>query len=130
MKKYSFLIFSLIGLCLFSISCQEYNQEQQQLWDQVMEVHDEIMPKMGDLHQLKKQLKKREKQSAITAAIASIEQSQDAMMDWMREFKSMRDLSKLEHQAALNYLKKEQERVEQLKQLMLGSLEEGKALLQ
>lgn len=115
-------------LSLFGIGCQEYNQEQQKMWDQVMEVHDEIMPKMGDLHQLKKQLKKQQKSPEITATISSIEQSQDAMMDWMREFKSMRQLSKLEHQAAIDYLKNEQIRVNDLKTLMLESIEKGNAL--
>ena len=56
MKKYIYPTLFLITLLVFGNSCKEYNQEQQQLWDKVMVVHDEVMPKMGELHQLKNQL--------------------------------------------------------------------------
>ncbi len=120
----------LIALFTFSYSCKEYDTTQQQLWGDVMVVHDEVMPKMGELHQLKKQLKKQTESPILQKTIQDIEQAQDAMMDWMREFKSLRTLSKLDQQVAIDYLKKEQARIGQIKKMMIESIEKGSALVQ
>lgn len=109
--------------------CQEYNLEQQGFWNQVMVVHDEILPKMGELHQLKKQLKRQEVSARQTKAIQEIETAQDAMMDWMRNFKSLWQLSKMDQTAAMDYLTKEQKCIIAIKQLMLSSIEHGNALV-
>lgn len=130
MKKYIYSITLLITLLVFGNSCKEYNQEQQQLWDKVMMVHDEVMPKMGELHQLKKQLKKQAENPTQQKTIQEIEAAQDAMMDWMRNFKSMRVLAKLDHAEAIAYLKKEQKRVAKVKKMMLESIEKGNDLVE
>ena len=130
MKKYIYSIPLLIALLIFGNSCKEYDQEQQQLWDKVMVVHDEVMPKMGELHQLKKQLKKQEQNPTQQEAIQVIEAAQDAMMDWMRNYKSMSVLSKLGHAEAIAYLQKEQERVAKVKKMMLESIDKGNALIE
>jgi hypothetical protein len=41
------------------VACEEKPKETDVLYNKVMEVHDEIMPKMGDIMRLKKQLKEK-----------------------------------------------------------------------
>ena len=129
MKNNTFSILAVSLLFILGYGCQEYNSEQQQLWDEVMVVHDEVMPKMGELHQLKKQLAQQETSPQVTTAIQRVETAQEAMMDWMRNFKSLRELSKIDHTEAMDYLEKEQRRIAEVKRLMLTSIEKGNALV-
>ncbi|HEY3401911.1 MAG TPA: hypothetical protein VGK59_00910, partial [Ohtaekwangia sp.] len=67
----------------------------QALYDEVMKVHDEVMPKMNDIYKLKQDLKKKldeskdladDKRKEIEATIAQLDSASDGMMVWMREF--------------------------------------------
>ncbi|MEM6316650.1 MAG: hypothetical protein AAF960_03215 [Bacteroidota bacterium] len=129
MKNIIYLFSTFLLTSIFLTACGEYNSEQQQLWDEVMVVHDEVMPKMGELHKLEKQLKKQTSTEAQQAAITKIEAAQESMMDWMRNFKPMRKVAKMEHQVAMDYLKEEQKKVAEVKRLMLEGIEVGQGLL-
>ena len=39
--------------------CGQKTQDNQALYDEVMKVHDEVMPKMDDIYKLKQELKKQ-----------------------------------------------------------------------
>lgn len=96
------LITLLLTLALFS--CQQTSDaenkdapdEVEALRQEVMGVHDAIMPGVGTLMSLKKRLREqaaqldttkeadKEKAAAITAAIKDLEAADEAMMQWMR----------------------------------------------
>ncbi|MEM1319480.1 MAG: hypothetical protein AAGG75_04445 [Bacteroidota bacterium] len=127
------MFFRIIGctamLSLFLFSCQPASAPVQALWDEVMVVHDEVMPKMGDMTKIKKKLKTLDKNPSIEAAIVKLEDADKAMWDWMHNMKSMSDVKELEEGAALKYLEEEKVKIDEVKRLMLESMQEGEALL-
>jgi len=109
----------------------------QALYDEVMKVHDEVMPKMNDIYKLKEGLKKQiadspnlvdEKKKAIESTILKLDSASEGMMVWMRNFNPIAD--SLGEQKAREYLEDQQEKVKKVKEDMLAAIEEAKALNQ
>lgn len=114
LQKLSFLPI-LFGLLLFSSCNSGYSPEVQKLYDEVMVIHDEVMPEMGTIHKLKKQLKKILNDPDITIDaedvknnIQALDVADDAMMDWMHQFKVPKDVS---DQVKLDYLKDQKKKM-------------------
>ncbi|WP_276373054.1 hypothetical protein [Chryseolinea sp. H1M3-3] len=107
----------------------------QQLYDEVMSVHDEVMPKMDDLYKLKEHLKKQvadspqmteEKKKKIESAILQLDSASEGMMVWMRNFNPLPD--SLGEEKARTYLEEQKVKVSKVKEDMLKAIEEGEAL--
>lgn len=88
-------LLSIFSIC-FLFSCNNIEDpEIKQLNDKVMEIHDEVMPKMSMLHRLGKKIKKLSPEelsakSEIGDAEVIKKQLEDAsegMMAWMAEYK-------------------------------------------
>jgi hypothetical protein len=103
------------------------------LYNEVMDVHDEVMPKMEDLYNMKKDIQDQlkdptglaaEKQLVLQKKIAQIDSVSKMMMDWMHEFNPPADTADREETRA--YLERELERVRQVKQAMLETIGEEK----
>lgn len=118
----------LIFLCLISLfsSCREKSTLEQE----VMAVHDEVMPKLGELNKDRKKLQtilKSSKDKAVRAelltAIAALEKADDGMMDWMAEWKVPSD-----PEAQKAYLEKEMIRINKVKDDMYSSMKKAKLL--
>lgn len=99
---------------------------------QVMQVHDEVMPRMGELHSVQKQLLALVDSTSITdttlarqyALLANqIKLSNEAMMDWMRAYNPAFDGPEEDVKA---YLEKELEKINKVKTDMEKSLSEAK----
>ena len=65
------------------------------LYDQVMDIHDEVMPKMENIHKMKKSLQDsivntpgitKADSLLITDKILQLDSAYNSMMVWMREF--------------------------------------------
>jgi membrane-bound lytic murein transglycosylase B len=108
--RYIFLI-----VLVFSISCKEKdkNAEDQSIskMEQVMMIHDEIMPKMGKLSHLASQLKTKVDTAAASVeyeqAIVELQDANKEMMDWMREFSNRFDSDEILKGKALSEQKQE-----------------------
>jgi hypothetical protein len=92
------------------------------LYNKVMGVHDEVMPKLNDLYTLKEELKKQlanvpaltdDKRKELEAKIASIEAASEGMMRWMREFSPPAD--SLGEETMRLYLEEEMEKVKKVR---------------
>ncbi len=102
----------------------------------VMEVHDEVMPKMADLNNIIKRLKtsredieeSAEMTAKIQTAIADLVAADSLMWDWMYNYKRPDYEGDLD--SARMYLVSEQERVTVVKESMLSSMERGEQLLE
>lgn len=114
-------------------------EAQQQLWDEMMVIHDEIMPAMGDIFKYSKTLKTYldstevadELKAEIETAIENLNQADDGMMDWMAELKTPKELAdSLDQKAIMEYLKSETEKIKVVKQQMEESLEQGEKMVQ
>lgn len=122
MKQF-ILLFCLIGLIS---SCREKSN----LEKQVMAVHDEVMPKLGELNKDRKALQTILKSTTdeptktiLLNAITALERADDSMMEWMADWKIPTDPVEQE-----TYLNKEMIRITKVKTDMLESMKNAKLL--
>lgn len=103
------------------------------LYNQVMDVHDEVMPKMDDIYKLKKDLQEQianthdmvvERKQQLERVISNLDSANNAMMDWMHKFNPLPDSTNQEK--VRDYLESEMERVKKVRDLMNESIEKAK----
>lgn len=143
MKLPAFLLFTLlIASCNSHKDNGDHTHDQaaggnQALYDEVMDVHDEVMPKMNDIYSLTEKLKKEiadtpdmveEKRKHIEAAIRQLDTASEEMMVWMRNFNPLPD--SLGEEKARRYLEVQLEKVNKVKNDMLQAIDEAEALSQ
>tara|TARA_R110000737_G_scaffold309779_1_gene318215 strand:- start:691 stop:1074 length:384 start_codon:yes stop_codon:yes gene_type:complete len=118
----------VLFLCLVGLftSCRDKST----LEKEVMNVHDEVMPKLGELNKDKKKLQTilanstdESVKTTLQEAITSLEKADEGMMDWMAEYKLPSDISSQEV-----YLKNEMMRITKVKTDMLQSMSNAKLL--
>ncbi|MBX2961858.1 MAG: hypothetical protein KF687_05045 [Cyclobacteriaceae bacterium] len=127
------LILSACFIVLIT-SCNQKKSEQdtnKMLYNQVMDVHDEVMPSIDELIKLKKILQEKienspdlvaEKREELEQTIESIEAARRGMMSWMREFRP----EEFTGDELTSYLEEEMKRVQTVKDNMLDALEKGR----
>ena len=102
----------------------------QKLYDNVMDIHNEVMPKLDDLYKAKVKLSVRLKDSTeasekerqqIANKIARIDSASESMMVWMRQFDPIPD--SLGEEKARAYLESELAKIQKVKQDVLQALE-------
>lgn len=124
----------LICLVLAAACSQTKKEDTKGLKDQVMEVHDAVMPKMGELRMTEKQLLvMADSVAGDTAAAAryrelavAVSSANKSMMTWMHGFDP--DFAGSEEEVKA-YLEGQLKEIEEVKRLMLSSLEEGQKAL-
>ena len=142
-------VFMLLLSVLILSSCNQNTSEKkaatgalnpvEEKRSQVMAIHDEIMPHMGTLMNLKKQLKERaagldstksldqEQLISVQASIEQLEVADEAMMQWMRTYKDPAD--SVSQQEAMEYLELKEQEIIEVKEIMQESEETARALL-
>ncbi len=105
------------------------------LYDQVTDIHDEIMPRVEDIYQLKKQLQDKiaaaadmaaDKKQELEQVIAQLDSADRSMMDWMHTFRPLPD--SVDQEKARAYLESEMEKIKKVKELMNETIERAKEL--
>ena len=103
------------------------------LYDQVMDIHDEVMPKVGDIYELKKKLLEKiastpnmvaEEKSKLEKRIADLDSVGEMMMGWMHSFQPLPDT--VDQERAREYLESEMEKIRKVKEAMLEIIEKEK----
>lgn len=130
MKPY--LLFALI--ILLSACKDRSNPEastnengESPLFEDVMAIHDEVMPEMATLHRLKKQLQEietPENKDFIANHIKSINESDEAMMTWMATFEMPSDKNEVEE-----YLRGEKVKVSEVRNMMNAAISSATSAL-
>lgn len=144
MKKYLLTVTALF----FIYGCDS-NAEKDKitgLESEVLTIHDEVMPKMDQIMTLKSQLSKKiqamdslqnEGISSITFAEERIKavdlnqklnESDKLMMKWMHEYRGD-SAKKLKSDQALAYFEKEKEKILNVKQTTIKSIQEAQTFL-
>jgi len=109
------------------------NNPNQALYDQVMDIHDEVMPKSDEIYNLKKEIKDKltstpdlssDKKEKLNQIVAELDSADHSMMDWMHKFKPLPDSANQE--LAREYLENEMERIKIVRELINGSLQKAK----
>jgi regulator of replication initiation timing len=105
----------------------------QALYNQVMDLHDEVMPRMEDLYKIKKDLQEQlanapaltpAEKDALEKRLAHVDSVAEAMMVWMRQFNPLPDSA--DQEKAREYLEVEMEKIKKVRDLMLEMLEKEK----
>lgn len=98
----------------------------QVLYDQVMDIHDEVMPKMNDIEAYKKKLKDQiatgpdlvpEERKKLERRISNLDSVGRMMMDWMHHFDPPAD--SLGAEAYREYMEAQMEKVKKVREAML-----------
>lgn len=120
----------LISVLLFS--CGEKGDELQNLKKDVMAIHDEVMPKMGDMRKVSKSLQmKAETLDSISGvelkSLASdIDSANEFMMQWMRQYEPNLEGTQEE---LLRYYTEQMQSIRLVKDSMNQTLAKGKKAL-
>lgn len=105
----------------------------QTLYDQVMDIHDEIMPRVEEIYQLKKQLQDKitstidlaaDRKEELEQVISQLDSADHSMMDWMHTFRPLSD--SVDQEKARAYLESEIEKIKKIKDLMNETIELAK----
>ncbi|WP_128755246.1 hypothetical protein [Aquimarina sediminis] len=137
------LIYSILSITLLFTSCNQLSKEEQEfdlLMQKVIDVHDEVMPKMGEMSSLIKDLETKidttSQGKSYAKAQQDVKDSYDFMMTWMSDFsdkfpyeskENKVDAEKLSSQMEL--LKKEEVKVNKLRDQINSSIKNAKQLL-
>ena len=105
-------------------------QLEDSLYSVVMGIHDEIMPKMQDIFNIKTaledKLSNREvNNDSLVLIIDELEQAEAGMMNWMRSFRPDKTVG---HDSLMLYYRSEKEKIEKVKEEMESSLEKAKSM--
>lgn len=115
-------------------------QKEQKAWDEMMVIHDDVMPKMSAINAAARDLKdwgtaNRETMAngdleRISVALTNLSVADDGMMNWMNGLKQLDKLrAESDHAAIMRYLDTQTQIIAKVKDQMLSSIEEGNKLL-
>lgn len=128
--------FNVIGIVLFLIpllllSCGQMSPKEKELdalHRTVMSIHDDVMPEISTIRKLHKKVKKHEKASTgdFQKMLSRLDEEDDAMMDWMHEFKKP---DYKQYEVSKKYLLSEKIKIEKVREGMLNVIDEANKLL-
>ncbi len=105
------------------------NGTNQQLLDEVMAIHDEVMPKMSRMNELQQKMSNMASSTSDKALkdkyldfATKLEKADNKMMDWMAEFPE--DITKFSEEEANKILVSEKTKVLGMKEQVLVALKE------
>lgn len=143
MKRISLIL--ILGSAIAMFSCQ--NQEQKEdnaainkevssqsekeniLYKEVMAIHDEVMPLMGDLMAMNKRIKSKDSTSQeATELSVYLEEANESMMNWMRKFNP--NIENMTHEETMNYLEEEKKKIMQVREKMLSGHDKASTFLE
>jgi hypothetical protein len=125
-------VFILLAIMIGMFSCKnETSDKVELLKTEVIGIHDEVMPKMTDIHKNKKLLREAlnvvsegNNKDVILLHIKKLEEADEAMMAWMGEYKIPTG-----EQEAITYLQGQKVEIERVKKMMLLSIEKSNEII-
>lgn len=127
-------------LLLITASCKQEKKVEKETtqMEEVMMIHDEVMPKMGTLAKLVAELKAKVDTTATgkqyEVAMKDLQEANKSMMDWMMGFGNRFDSDEILEGKELSpekqeWLNEEEEKVKALKEQINSSIERAEVLL-
>jgi hypothetical protein len=135
----TFVTIGAAGLIIMIAGCapstQQANEDPATLEKEVMAIHDEIMPRMGEIEQMMEDLGSELSNAAIEPAVRQeivtamegLALGDSLMWDWMYQYKVPEDAPA---DTMLSYLKAEMQRIEVVREQLLSSMEHADRILQ
>lgn len=120
---------TLLSIMLILGSCNQAEQKlSQELNDQVMQLHDQLMGKTEDILKLKRRLDSLstgQDSVNVNKIIVSLNNADASMMDWMHHF-SLDSLEKMDVTNKISYLKNQLEALKNLEKSTDSSVHAAK----
>jgi hypothetical protein len=131
MKPYLFL-FTI--LCLSCASGTE--KEEQALRKEIMDTHDELIPKVDNIRALKEELQENKANltndsiaasaqgiatPSLDSLIQALDEADNNFMNWMKNYNDFNEAS-FSHEEQMKYLQQEKEKLEDIKLQILSSV--------
>ena len=118
-----FIIIIILGSC----NSEFVSSEVKESYEEVMLIHDEIMPEVSTIRRLKKKVAKvDDSRNTKPELIKQLEDANEGMMDWMSKF----DLDKkASEQQQLDYLSLEKKRVAKVSDDMVKAMKSANEYL-
>lgn len=113
--------------------------QQEQKRQEIMDVHDAVMPEMGVINRLSRQLKPlvkenlaEDEQEILLDALKNLSLADEGMMGWMAEFHGNLDMVRdtMDHQAVMSYLETELGKIQTVDTQMRSSIEAAQKLVE
>jgi hypothetical protein len=147
MPKFTFIVAGLLTISNAFWACNS-GDSVKEAENEVFALHDEVMPKMGDMMKLRKELNQRiasldslKATGSATATLRTDEEKEQAillsrnlnnadslMMDWMNHYNGD-TLTKLSPDEALRYLADQKDQITDVKTKVNTSIEQAKQFL-
>jgi hypothetical protein len=125
----------LLLLVLSLTACGKFSKDemarQQDAYANMMEAHDRVMPRMGEMHELEDQLLVFAEdatlndtlKSQVLAAIENLREADEEMMTWMQAIKPLEQLqAEMDQQAIMSYLAEEDKKIRIVENAMESSI--------
>jgi len=137
MKIWKRILFMALAVTAFA-ACSGEKQETEEdnteaLKNDVMGIHDEVMPKMGEVTKLKNDILKEaeklaeegeeEASNRLKTLAAELEEAGNSMMTWMRQYKP----NDIDEDKMKAYLDEQKVKVEEVRSKINGGIEKAKA---
>ena len=129
--KYAIIL--MVGLVACTVPPAENTSSPEDLKKEVMAIHDEVMPKMGDLRKTEKALRDAAgevedmvQSLALSEAADAIGDANENMMVWMRNYDANYDGT---DQEVTEYLRNQKAQIEKVRTDMNDTLAKGKELV-
>lgn len=130
----------LLSITTISFACNSDKKEQQALFEEVMLVHDEVMPKMGSLRALSSELSQKADSLALDSLVGNsskinemrnlskrLKEANEGMMEWMRQFEQVEEGTP--HGEVMQYLKEQRKQIQKVRDDMINSKEQAEKYL-
>ena len=130
-----------IFLLLAAISCApSANEERKNLYNEVIEIHDEVMPRMDEIFSLQSTVKSQidslrkidttlQQIEMLNGLHLKLEEADQAMMNWMRAFKVSMNSDEVDQQEAIHYFEAEREKIIEVRDVMNRNIDEAQQKL-
>jgi len=109
----------------------------QALYNQMMDVHDEVMPRMDEIMRLKRELQEQiskspemviERKQELENVISNLDSASNSMMSWMHRLHEFNPLAdSVDQEKAREYLESEMEEIRKVKELISESIEKAQS---
>ena len=119
----------LLLLTTILLSCKPVFKDKQveNLYDEVIVIHDEVMPEISTINKLKKKIRQLPDQNPETMSlIQELDTADEAMMSWMSDFQTFRGMEKETKEVKLAYLESEKIKISNVSSLMKSAIAKAK----
>ncbi len=127
----------LFPVLLLSVSCKpEIKPDEKQVYEEMMDVHNKVMPKMSEVNAVKRDLMKFNQnldeknltlKDSVLNTILKLSDTEDRMSDWMDAISERN--KKIKPEAMLGFLKSEKDSVTNIENDVLLNLATARDLL-